>query len=131
MLAGCFWVHGIAGTLASIALLVSRGAFLIPKPSRVVTLATDAWGCALGSLGLLGLLLARRPDGDAGKRDAAVAFAVYHAAVTAGALRQATRKAGGGGDDLPATAKQGAGSVAVHGATALWFLAFLARGGKQ
>lgn len=99
-------------------MLATRGKLLLPGIQAPETLATDAFGCAILTLGLIGLLIWRQPPNPT-KRLVAAAFALYHTMTTAGATLQAL-----GGQ---ATAAQGWGSVGLHCGTALWFLVWLVR----
>ena len=96
-------------------MLATRGKLLLPGIQAPETLATDAFGCAILTLGLIGLLIWRQPPNPT-KSLVAAAFALYHTMTTAG-------QALGG----QATAAQGWGFVGLHGGTALWFLVWLVR----
>ncbi|PNW79905.1 hypothetical protein CHLRE_08g371500v5 [Chlamydomonas reinhardtii] len=117
-----FYVHGSLGMLAGVLLWATRGRFLVPRATSAVTLATDAFAGAIFTLGLIGALVARLPPGDAGKRRAAAAFALYHGSVVFGsaraALREARRRRGrdGAGGGAACGALGGAGGAGAAGA---------------
>lgn len=131
--------HGIPGCLAGALIVATRGRFLIPRIPPAATVATDAFGCAVFSLGLAGLLLWREGN-TAAKRAAAASCSVYHSLVVTGAAGRALSSprrrpeaptgaaetvAGAGKEEAAAALRQGWGSVAVHGAALLWFLAWI------
>eukprot|EP00198_Chlamydomonas_reinhardtii_P011985 XP_001701322.1 predicted protein [Chlamydomonas reinhardtii] len=115
-----FYVHGSLGMLAGVLLWATRGRFLVPRATSAVTLATDAFAGAIFTLGLIGALVARLPPGDAGKRRAAAAFALYHGSVVFGsaraALREARRRRGRDGAGGGAAGAGGGGGSAADGA---------------